>query len=83
MAVADRIAFALIFLSDNKLYEYLKRLTQKLIEEGDLAGFLLTGDLIIIYTCKYIILLRLQIDISRYSLHSLYHKINTLTLSNY
>ncbi|KAM0726260.1 GATOR2 complex protein MIOS-B [Formica fusca] len=43
MAVADRIAFALIFLSDNKLYEYLKRLTQKLIEEGDLAGFLLTG----------------------------------------
>lgn len=43
MTVADRIAFALIFLSDNKLYEYLKRLTQKLIDEGDLAGFLLTG----------------------------------------
>ncbi|KAL6266417.1 hypothetical protein P5V15_003268 [Pogonomyrmex californicus] len=43
MAVEDRVAFALMFLSDNKLYEYLKRLTQKVIEEGDLAGFLVTG----------------------------------------
>ncbi|XP_067210981.1 GATOR2 complex protein MIOS-B isoform X2 [Linepithema humile] len=43
MAVEDRVAFALMFLSDSKLHEYLKRLTQKLIEEGDLAGFLVTG----------------------------------------
>lgn len=39
----DRVAFALIFLSDSKLYEYLKKLMQNLHEEGDLAGFLLTG----------------------------------------
>ncbi|XP_015608765.1 GATOR complex protein MIOS-B [Cephus cinctus] len=43
MAVEDRVAFALMFLSDNKLHEYLKKLTQKLSEEGNLAGFLLTG----------------------------------------
>ncbi|RLU21193.1 hypothetical protein DMN91_005566 [Ooceraea biroi] len=43
MAVEDRVAFALMYLSDSKLYDYLKRLTQKLIEEGDLAGFLVTG----------------------------------------
>lgn len=43
MAVEDRVAFALMFLSDNKLNEYLKKLTQKLTDEGNLAGFLLTG----------------------------------------
>ncbi|XP_071561781.1 GATOR2 complex protein MIOS-B [Temnothorax nylanderi] len=43
MAVEDRVAFALMFLSDNKLHEYLKKLTQKVIEDGDLAGFLVTG----------------------------------------
>jgi len=43
MAVEDRVAFALMFLSDNKLNEYLKKLTQKVIEDGDLAGFLVTG----------------------------------------
>ncbi|XP_058794718.1 GATOR complex protein MIOS-B [Phymastichus coffea] len=43
MAVEDRVAFALMFLSDSKLYEYLKKLTQKLCDEGNLAGFLLTG----------------------------------------
>lgn len=43
MAVEDRVAFALMFLSDNKLSEYLKKLTQKLTDEGNLAGFLLTG----------------------------------------
>lgn len=43
MAVEDRVAFALMFLSDSKLCEYLKKLTQELIEEGDLSGFLLTG----------------------------------------
>jgi len=53
MAVQDRVAFALMFLSDNKLYDYLKRLTQKLIEEGDLAGFLVTGT-DILYTLRII-----------------------------
>ncbi|XP_063974813.1 GATOR2 complex protein MIOS [Diachasmimorpha longicaudata] len=43
MAVEDRVAFALMFLSDSKLADYLKKLTVKLTEEGDLAGFLLTG----------------------------------------
>lgn len=43
MAVEDRVAFALMFLSDNKLNEYLKKLTKKVIEDGDLAGFLVTG----------------------------------------
>ncbi|XP_012282534.1 GATOR complex protein MIOS-B [Orussus abietinus] len=43
MAVEDRVAFALMFLSDGKLCEYLKKLTQKLTDEGNLAGFLLTG----------------------------------------
>ncbi|EFN84236.1 GATOR complex protein MIOS [Harpegnathos saltator] len=43
MAVEDRVAFALMFLSDSKLHDYLRRLTQKLTEEGNLAGFLLTG----------------------------------------
>ncbi|XP_053983472.1 GATOR complex protein MIOS [Hylaeus volcanicus] len=43
MAVEDRVAFALMFLSDNKLNEYLKKLTQNLTDEGNLSGFLLTG----------------------------------------
>ncbi|KAH0544233.1 GATOR complex protein MIOS-B [Cotesia glomerata] len=43
VAVEDRVAFALMFLSDSKLCEYLKKLTVKLKEEGDLAGILLTG----------------------------------------
>lgn len=43
IAVEDRVAFACSFLSDVKLNEYLKQLTAKLTEEGDLAGILLTG----------------------------------------
>lgn len=43
MAVEDRVAFALMFLSDSKLYDYLKKLTQRLTDEGNLAGFLITG----------------------------------------
>lgn len=43
MAVEDRVAFALMFLSDSKLHEYLKKLTQKLTDEGNLAGILITG----------------------------------------
>jgi hypothetical protein len=50
VAVEDRVAFACTFLSDAKLNEYLKQLTAKLTEEGDLAGILLTG-----LSCLYIL----------------------------
>lgn len=43
MSVDDRVAFACIFLPDNKLHEYLKSLYLKLIDEGNLDGILLTG----------------------------------------
>ncbi|XP_046467941.1 GATOR2 complex protein MIOS [Neodiprion pinetum] len=43
MAVEDRVAFALMFLSDSKLHEYFKKLTQKLTDDGNLAGILITG----------------------------------------
>ncbi|PSN33611.1 WD repeat-containing protein mio [Blattella germanica] len=43
VAVEDRVAFACTFLSDSKLNDYLKQLTAKLTEEGNLAGILLTG----------------------------------------
>jgi hypothetical protein len=43
MAVEDRVAFALTFLSDLRLADYILSLTTKLTEEGDLAGLLLTG----------------------------------------
>ncbi|XP_014229294.1 GATOR complex protein MIOS-B [Trichogramma pretiosum] len=43
MAVEDRVAFALMFLSDNNLYDYLQNLSKELCEQGNLAGMLLTG----------------------------------------
>lgn len=43
IAVDDRVAFACMFLPDNKLYEYLQNLCDTLIEEGNLDGLLLTG----------------------------------------
>ncbi|XP_034247778.1 GATOR complex protein MIOS-A isoform X2 [Thrips palmi] len=43
VAVEDRVAFACCFLSDLNLSEYLRNLTAKLTEEGDLGGILLTG----------------------------------------
>ncbi|XP_013772701.1 GATOR complex protein MIOS-like [Limulus polyphemus] len=43
IAVKDRVSFACLYLPDNKLFEYLDRLTTKVIETGDLAGILLTG----------------------------------------
>lgn len=66
MAVEDRVAFALMFLSDSKLNDYLKRLTQKLIEEGNLAGFLLTGIMIylMLYECaslSYFVIFQVQV----------------------
>lgn len=46
MSVDDRVAFACIFLPDNKLYDYLKSLTTQLIDQGNLDGILLTGETI-------------------------------------
>lgn len=43
MLVEDRVGFACIFLPDNKLYEYLRKLSDKLMDEGNLDGILLTG----------------------------------------
>ncbi|BES96654.1 missing oocyte, meiosis regulator, homolog (Drosophila) [Nesidiocoris tenuis] len=43
MAVTDRIAFALAYLSDSKLVEYLNKLTDQLTVDGNLAGLILTG----------------------------------------
>lgn len=43
MAVEDRVAFACMFLSNSRLGDYLTHLTEMLIQEGDLAGILLTG----------------------------------------
>ncbi|XP_026277027.1 GATOR complex protein MIOS-B [Frankliniella occidentalis] len=43
VTVEDRVAFACCFLSDVKLSEYLRNLTAKLTDEGDLGGILLTG----------------------------------------
>ena len=39
----DRVAFACMYLSDTKLQDYLKKLTVKLTDEGNLDGLLLTG----------------------------------------
>ncbi|CAH0555566.1 unnamed protein product [Brassicogethes aeneus] len=44
MSVGDRVAFACMFLPDNKLLEYLQSTTEKLTEEGNLDGLLLTGN---------------------------------------
>ncbi|KAL3269121.1 hypothetical protein HHI36_008202 [Cryptolaemus montrouzieri] len=43
IAVDDRVAFACMFLPDNKLHSYLKKLSETLTEEGNLDGLLLTG----------------------------------------
>jgi hypothetical protein len=43
VTVDDRVAFACMFLPDNRLHDYLKKLSDKLIEEGNLDGLLLTG----------------------------------------
>ncbi|XP_023223348.1 GATOR complex protein MIOS-B-like [Centruroides sculpturatus] len=43
VAVQDRVAFACIFLSDNKLMEFLTKLTETMTEKGYLDGILLTG----------------------------------------
>ena len=44
MAVADRVGFALTFLSDSRLVEFINSLTDELTQEGDLCGIILTGE---------------------------------------
>ncbi|XP_050310111.1 GATOR complex protein MIOS [Anthonomus grandis grandis] len=44
IAVDDRVGFALVFLSDHKLLDYLNRLSGELCEQGNLDGLLLTGN---------------------------------------
>ncbi|XP_054158947.1 GATOR complex protein MIOS-B-like [Oppia nitens] len=41
--IADRIAFACIYLSDQSLCEYINYLTQTMIESGNLRGIIVTG----------------------------------------
>lgn len=43
MAVVDQVAFACTFLSNKRLSDYLTGLTDRLTNEGNLAGILLTG----------------------------------------
>jgi hypothetical protein len=61
VAVEDRVAFACTFLSDVKLNEYLKQLTAKLTEEGDLAGILLTGLCCLVCVCVCVTLFHMCI----------------------
>uniref|UniRef100_A0A1A9V9G8 Uncharacterized protein n=1 Tax=Glossina austeni TaxID=7395 RepID=A0A1A9V9G8_GLOAU len=44
ISLADRVAFACKYLSENKLSDYVKLQIQKSIEKGDLNGLLLTGE---------------------------------------
>ncbi|KAJ8938879.1 hypothetical protein NQ318_016083 [Aromia moschata] len=44
VTVDDRAAFACMFLPDNKLMDSIKRLSDRLCEEGNLDGLLLTGN---------------------------------------
>ncbi|KAK9501891.1 hypothetical protein O3M35_012529 [Rhynocoris fuscipes] len=43
MAVVDRVGFALTYLSDSKLAEFITQLTDSLVQEGNLSAVLLTG----------------------------------------
>ncbi|XP_066259323.1 GATOR2 complex protein MIOS [Euwallacea similis] len=42
--VDDRVGFALVFLPDHKLLDYLNKLSSDLCEKGNLDGLLLTGN---------------------------------------
>ncbi|KAG5872709.1 hypothetical protein JTB14_008803 [Gonioctena quinquepunctata] len=44
IAVDDRVALACVYLSDEKLLEYMKKLSDELCEEGNLDGLLVTGN---------------------------------------
>lgn len=43
LILADRVAFSLLYLPDDKLNNYLTETTSTLVENGDLNGILLTG----------------------------------------
>ncbi|XP_078320421.1 GATOR2 complex protein MIOS-B-like isoform X1 [Crassostrea virginica] len=43
MQLSDKVAFACIYLDNDKLKEYINRLTRKVIEVGNLDGLLITG----------------------------------------
>nr|XP_034309775.1 GATOR complex protein MIOS-A isoform X2 [Crassostrea gigas] len=43
MQLSDKVAFACIYLDNDKLKEYINRLTRKVIEAGNLDGLLITG----------------------------------------
>ncbi|XP_056008065.1 GATOR complex protein MIOS-like isoform X2 [Ostrea edulis] len=43
MQLSDKIAFACIYLDDEKLTDYISGLTRKVIETGNLDGLLITG----------------------------------------
>lgn len=43
MSVIDRVGFALTFLSDTRLAEFINTLTDQLTQQGDLCGIILTG----------------------------------------
>nr|XP_023023937.1 GATOR complex protein MIOS [Leptinotarsa decemlineata] len=44
IAVDDRVALACLYLPDEKLLEYVKRLSDELCNEGNLDGLLVTGN---------------------------------------
>ncbi|CAG9854863.1 unnamed protein product [Phyllotreta striolata] len=44
MAVDDRVAIACLYLPDDKLLEYMKKLGDELCNEGNLDGLLVTGN---------------------------------------
>lgn len=43
MQLSDKVAFACIYLDNDKLKDYINRLTRKVIEAGNLDGLLITG----------------------------------------
>ncbi|RVE52877.1 hypothetical protein evm_002534 [Chilo suppressalis] len=44
MRLEDRVAFACLYLPDADLIDYLTRTKDELVEQGDLSGILLTGE---------------------------------------
>ncbi|XP_038220759.1 GATOR complex protein MIOS-B [Zerene cesonia] len=43
MRLEDRVAFACVYLSDARLHDYVQATADQLLQQGDLAGVLLTG----------------------------------------
>lgn len=43
LILADRVAFSLLYLPDDKLFQYLSETMYALVDSGDLNGILLTG----------------------------------------